>query len=72
MSKSEPLGTKSGDAFALNKTTLPLVALNTPVFVAEVRALHIAEELLIVGDDNELEIALAATILNNLVQTPGE
>jgi hypothetical protein len=58
-----------GDALPRYNTVLTLVSLNPEEAVAEVTAPHVPQELLVVGDDNELKVALCLPRLDDHVQT---
>ena len=47
---------------------LPLVSRHPVVVVAEIRAFHVSQELLVMGDDNELEVGLLPPHLDDVVK----
>ena len=48
------------------------ISADPSIGIAELRALHLTQELLVMGDDNELEILLLTSSLNDLVQRLSE
>jgi hypothetical protein len=53
-------------------TLLFFISMDTEVIICEVLTLHLLQKLLIVGDDDELEVGLALTLLDNSVKGFGE
>jgi hypothetical protein len=53
-----------GDRLLLDDGVLILIAANVEVRLTELLALHLAEERLVVGDDQKLEVGLLSTILD--------
>ena len=56
----------------LNDTLLLIISANTIIIVAEIRALHVSQELLVVRDDYELKVRLCLARLDNAVQRLGK
>lgn len=56
----------------LNNTFLLIISADTIVVITEIRALHVTQELLIVGNDNELKVGLLHSGGNDAVERFGE
>jgi hypothetical protein len=57
---------------SLDNALLLRVPAYLPIVIAELCTLHLLQELFIVGDDNELEVLLVLSTLDDLVQGLGE
>lgn len=51
---------------------LVCISADPTIEIAELRALHLTQELLVMGDDDELEILLLTSSLDDLVQRLSE
>lgn len=56
----------------LNNTLLLIISADTIVVIAEIGALHVAQELLIMGNDDELEVGLLHSGCDDAVERFGE
>jgi len=57
-----------GDTLLLNNTLLLRIPRDPPIRFRKLAALHLAQEFLVVGDDNELEVLLIPPHLDDGVQ----
>ena len=60
------------DRLPLDDGLLPVTARDTIIIVAEIRALHVPQEILVMGDDNQLEVRLLPSCLDDVVERFGQ
>jgi hypothetical protein len=56
------------DRLSLDHALLLVVSADPVVVITEVCTLHVAQEVLVVGDDNELEVGLCLSGFDNVVK----
>jgi hypothetical protein len=59
---------KNRKILSLNDTLLIRISTDLPVVVTELRALHLPQEVLVMSDDDELEVRLMLSSLDDLIQ----
>jgi hypothetical protein len=56
------------DSLPLNRATLVVVSEHTEVVISELATSHMLQELLVMSDDDELEVLLVTTVVDDLIE----
>jgi hypothetical protein len=67
-----PLIHQLTNSYPLNRTLLLPIPTNLPILIRKIRRMHLPQKLLVMSNDDNLEIRLAAASSDELIQRAGK